>query len=183
LLVAACGQRQIGGECRALGHSLDLATIAAGASLKAAIRVAGRLAPYPRDRSAIVDDGGGEVKIVAIASAPEPQMQTRRTGALIGGAASDALAGAVGPLDNAGPRPCAVQDRERTGLAIALGGACRSPHEHHSGDRSNLAGTQARERIERIREDVRSLSLGELRAVSGRIVTTGLPRIGVRRAG
>src|SRR5580704_4915267 len=138
LPVAARRHGQIRVEYQALDDGLDLATIAFGTTLNRAVDIASRLAPISRDGSAVVYDVGGKVEIEGVAGASQSQTQAHGAGKRVRGAATNALAGAVGFLDGAGARPRALQGRERARFGSALRGARYCHDEQHGGDRRNF---------------------------------------------
>src|SRR5712691_9316984 len=78
LLFATRVQCQIAREGQSLDDRLDLTAIAGGVALNAAVHVAAGLAPDTGDGSAwapFIKDAGGQVEIVAVAGAAQPQLK------------------------------------------------------------------------------------------------------------
>src|SRR5262249_7376441 len=112
-MVAPGGQGDVGSNPDRLGNRLDLAAFAGRTTRNTSIHVSCRLLPRSRDHPALIGEVCGQIEIVAITGASQPQRKIPPDSRLKSGTAADAFAGAVGFLDGPGACPRSVQRRKR----------------------------------------------------------------------
>ena len=90
LVVAPRGQGDVGCDSGRLSDGLDLTAFASRAAGNATRDVSARLLPRAGDLTALIGNICGQVEIIAVAGASQPQRKIPRTSGLKSGTATDA---------------------------------------------------------------------------------------------